>query len=472
MSGSLKIKLILVAIVAVVLLFNYEAVFNTRPSLEYSYDEKLIFITALSMGVIFANALYNLTLFLYLRSLEHLFYSAAQIATLLFLISLDSVNIAPFDEIFRLKSYLLIDISQIFLLIFSLLFIKEFSKSYISKELFLLIDTILVIAFFDLVLALIFKKGILIRIVPVFITVWLVLSEFYRLNSKRDIPFFALMIGWGAVIFITVVEYLGFIELSGVAFPYLHIALAIDSLMLSFAISYKFKLNEDRRRVERSILFQKNRLSSMGEMISAITHQWRQPLNYLSFALMGIKRECKESKRALELIESSSAKLQYMSQTLESFREFYNPTKTKELFLAFEAVESAVKISAIDEISIDVERDFKIYGKKNELEQVILNLLNNAKEACKERDLDMEIVIKEREIRIKDSCGGVSESMKEDIFKPYITTKEGRDGIGLYISKLIINESFKGEIYFKNVDNGAEFVINLPKNDLREEHND
>jgi signal transduction histidine kinase len=460
MAKSLKIKLLVVFGIFMISLYNYKFIFENHFSLAYTYDVKLIFITAIALGFIIATALYNLALYIYLRSSQHLYYGLAQLFTFLFLINLDSINIKPFDEIFGFESAIFVDIYQILMLIFSILFINDFSKNYIGSKLHNLSRVIIAIAVIDLAITLIFSHSFFSKLIPIFVPIWLVLSELFRMSEKKDIPFYYLIFGWGIVLFVVGVEYLGFIDLSGIVFPFFHIALAIDSIMLSLAISYKFKLIEDDRRVQQSLLLQRSRLASMGEMISIIAHQWRQPLNFLSFSLMSIKKECNPNEKTQKTIKDASDQIQYMSKTIESFRNFYNPSKTKENFDIQKSVETAINLSQIPNIDLKTTNNFTAFGNKNEFEQVILNIINNAKDASTS-DLLITITINEPTIEIKDNCGGIPKKDQEKIFEPYFSTKDNSDGIGLYIAKTIIEGEMGGNLTLQSDTLGSNFRIVL-----------
>ncbi len=455
MDRALKIKLFFIFALFITALFFHKEILNAPLYVEYHYDNLRVMISSICFGVIFSTAIYNLALSRYLKSLVHLYYALAQLATLLFLINLDSLNISPFDEIFGIKNSLFFDISQIAMLVFSLLFIREFIASYSEKKLDRLINIIIYIALADLLITLIFSKSIITKLIPIFIPIWLVLSEAWRKSKNKDLPFYYLILGWSIVILIVALEYLGAIKYFGVAFPFLHIALAMDSVILSLAISYKFKLLDDERARVQNLLLQQSRLASMGEMISIIAHQWRQPLNFLSFSLMGIKKRCDDEK-VLELIENSDTQLQHMSKTIDHFREFYSPSKSKGYFDAKEAILRAIEISMKD-VKLCEKEPMQLYGNQNEFEQVILNIIKNSFDIKK--DALVQICIDRAVISIKDDCGGIKEQNLQKIFEPYFSTKNSSDGIGLYIAKMIIEQEMKGVLEVKNKENGVEFTI-------------
>jgi len=466
MDKILKIKLFFIALFLLGTLYNYELVFVQTTQTSYVFTILNIMIASICFGVILSTAVYNFALYFYFTSKQHLFYALAQFSTLIFLVTLDSLNSSPFDEVFGIISNRLFDSSQLFMLIFTLLFIKEFLKNYGEYSLNKLIHIIVIFSLIDIIITLISGTSIFSRLIPIFIPIWLILSEAKRLIRHQDIPFLYLFYGWFIVLIIVFIQYLGFIDYTGIIFPFVHVALAIDALMLSLAISYKFKLIEKERVLQQSILLQQSRLASMGEMVAIIAHQWRQPLNFLSFSLMRIKKINKENEKTLNIINDSNIQLQYMSKTIENFRNFYNPSKSKENFSVIEAIENVILITALDlkYITITNKENFTIFGNKNEFEQVILNILNNSKDIFELRKISMPqviISIEKNKIILSDNAQGIEEANKDKIFDPYFSTKKGNDGIGLYIAKIIIEKELKGILTFENNNQGVDFIINF-----------
>jgi signal transduction histidine kinase len=182
---------------------------------------------------------------------------------------------------------------------------------------------------------------------------------------------------------------------------------------------------------------------------------------------MNIKKNCQDTETN-DTIKEASAQLQYMSNTIENFRNFYNPSKSKIEFSIKDAVENISKMisSSIKYINIITEKDFKFYGNQNEFEQVILNIINNAKDACVERDIkepNIEIIIKEPTITISDNAGGIEKKYLDKIFEPYFSTKKESDGIGLYIAKTIVEREMGGKLNVKNSNYGSSFTILLKR---------
>jgi len=226
------------------------------------------------------------------------------------------------------------------------------------------------------------------------------------------------------------------------------------------------------------LLQQQSKLASMGEMIGAIAHQWRQPLNELSIAIQNLKYDYEDGlvdeKYVDKFIESSKKIILFMSTTIDNFRNFYRTDKTKEDFDVKEAIETTVFLqqAQLHNNNIDIEikgESFFVKSYKNEFQQVILNLINNAKDALLEQKIKnakIIIEIKDKTVTIKDNAGGIPIDILDRIFEPYFTTKEeGKGtGIGLYMSKIIIEKNIKAKLSVQNSENGAEFRIDFNEN--------
>ncbi|MGB5867945.1 MAG: PAS domain-containing sensor histidine kinase [Arcobacteraceae bacterium] len=235
-------------------------------------------------------------------------------------------------------------------------------------------------------------------------------------------------------------------------------------------------------------IFQQSKMASMGEMLENIAHQWRQPLSVISTAATGIKMEkefgiSKEETeiQRLTLINDSA---QFLSQTIDDFRNFFKPEKEKEDFYIEDALEQSLNIvnSKFKNRNIIITKNIesiKITEYKSELVQVIMNLLNNARDVLETKDVDDRFVFigvytenNYAKITIKDSGGGVDNKIIDKLFEPYFTTKHQSQGtgIGLYMSEEIIRKHMNGTITVKNTRftqnqkeyTGAEFMISIP----------
>ncbi len=218
--------------------------------------------------------------------------------------------------------------------------------------------------------------------------------------------------------------------------------------------------NEEKQK----LLIQQNRLVAMGEMIGSIAHQWRQPLNNISLIIHFIKDNIKENTFD-SFISKAKEQIEYMSQTIDDFRDFHKPSKNTQPFDIKEAIKSAISIlHAGHNIKINLNgTHLYIDGYKNEFQQAILNILSNAKDAIGEEDGVIDIEISDKKITVHNSGKGIDKKILEKIFEPYFTTKSDKKGtgIGLYMTKAIIEDSMGGEIYATNEKNGITFTILL-----------
>ncbi len=249
----------------------------------------------------------------------------------------------------------------------------------------------------------------------------------------------------------------------------------------------KDKVNyEIQRRMENEyLLMQQSRLASMGEMIGFIAHQWRQPLAQLGGVFMNIESafafgELNE-EYLMQKVKEGNNMIKYMSQTIDDFRLFFEPSRCRESFDVVKVIKHTVGIvrASLNYYRINlkftsVKNSFFTKGYQNEFAQVILNLLNNAKDMLIENQIKFPVVYievfkqnKDILIKIHDNAGGVREDIIDKIFEPYITTKgdKGGIGIGLYISRLIIENRMNGSISVKNQNKGANFIIKVPSSD-------
>lgn len=247
------------------------------------------------------------------------------------------------------------------------------------------------------------------------------------------------------------------------------------------------KIQEEisKRLEQEQMLIQQSKLASMGEMIGNIAHQWRQPLAQISAIFMNMKVTWDFNNFTQEYlnekIEEANKLTQYMSQTIGDFQNFFKPHSEKEIFSietacreALFIVESSLQYHGII-VNFLISKDLKILGYKNEYSQVILNVLNNAKNILLERDIkdpNINIEIKEGDdfaiVKIEDNGGGVNKKILEKIFEPYFTTRHKTQGtgIGLYMSKNIIENNMGGYINVRNTVLGACFIIKVLKCDV------
>ncbi|TLP34691.1 transporter substrate-binding domain-containing protein [Arcobacter arenosus] len=250
---------------------------------------------------------------------------------------------------------------------------------------------------------------------------------------------------------------------------------------LNNTLDIKIKKEIDNRKKQEQLLIQQSKLAEMGEMISMIAHQWRQPLSALSTIIQNIHLRYSLEKLDQEYLDKqmqlSNALTDKMSKTIDDFRNFFEPNKEKKPFSIKDAIQKTIFLidDSFKSNSIKIEYqildDVIMYGFESELSQVLLNILTNSKDAFLEKDIqNPEILIKTKKVQthikimISDNAGGISESIINKVFEPYFTTKESYNGtgLGLYMSKIIIEQNMKGQLSVKNIKNGVEFTIYIP----------
>jgi C4-dicarboxylate-specific signal transduction histidine kinase len=233
-------------------------------------------------------------------------------------------------------------------------------------------------------------------------------------------------------------------------------------------------------RLKDQTLIQQGRLAAMGEMINNIAHQWRQPLNNVGLIIQNMlfsydsgaishDEFAQETKKAMDVIMQ-------MSQTIDDFRNFFRKDKQKSGFIVSNVVRKTLEFvsSALENDNIQVEfeedEDVATIGYQNEYAQVLLNILSNTREACIERSTSgprLTIRVTRENGRsvvyIRDNCGGIADDILPKIFDPYFTTRspDRGTGIGLYMSKVIIEQNMGGHLTARNTDEGVEFRIEV-----------
>ncbi len=237
----------------------------------------------------------------------------------------------------------------------------------------------------------------------------------------------------------------------------------------------------EKNRQKDALLMQQSKLASMGEMLSMIAHQWRQPLNTISAnintLLLKAELDTLDNEFLKEKLNAMSEYVKHLSTTIDDFRNFFRPDKEKDKIGIENIILDTLKIAKehIESKNIRIILDLKfkgeIYTYANELKHVLLNLINNARDAILEnRILEpyIKIVAYKQEnnvfIKVQDNARGIKQEILDRIFKPYFTTKSNDNGtgLGLYMSKIIVEGHMGGKIYANNTEEGAEFTIVLP----------
>lgn len=425
-----------------------------------SYSLKMLFSFFL-FGLIFMAAIYNGALYLYNREKSFLYYMIMQFFMLGILVyQTDLVNIYVMgnienEEIAIFFYFMLVEVAIVFVVLFIRSFLE--TKKYLPFHdkilhyifIFSLIDLLL----FFVPIMLIFKLYSFLLLYVLWVA-WLRLQQGYKPALFFLLGWFALMLGVFAS---------DFLDAKYFFFGSILMGSTIEALFLAIAISYKMREVSVEKEEQKELLIHQSKLASMGEMLGNIAHQWRQPLTRLGYILMNIENKDKEAKHTQKL-EEASMQLEFMSQTIDDFRDFYKPDKEKEPFGLVEETEKVISLLSLKEIDVELKakEEVTIVNHKNEYKQVILNLLSNAKETLLERDIrspKIVIEIDKTEVTISDNAGGIKLDDIQKVFEPYFSTKVQGLGIGLYMCRVIIEKNMGGKLEVNNSEYGAVFSL-------------
>jgi len=244
-----------------------------------------------------------------------------------------------------------------------------------------------------------------------------------------------------------------------------------------WVLQKKINREQNNSAKQQQLLVREERLSEMGSMMGNIAHQWKQPLNNIALLILNIQNSYRKNQLTMEYLEDKvfaiEDTLEYMSQTIEDFSDYLSPRKKKHHFYINDSVEKAIELTmpTLNESKVDIiflaEDEYEFIGRKNELTQVLIILINNARDALmkdvenqdKTIEIDLEKIEDKIKLIIKDNGLGIPKHLLEKIFEPYFTTNndtKGR-GLGLYMAKVII-EGLDGTIKVFN-NKGAVFEL-------------
>jgi signal transduction histidine kinase len=254
---------------------------------------------------------------------------------------------------------------------------------------------------------------------------------------------------------------------------------------INSVLEHKVNIEIKKNKQKDILLNNQAKQAQMGEIISMIAHQWRQPLNAISAASINLNLQSKMKLSNMESIEETSRfiqkKVQEMSEVIDTFMEFVKPQEECKDFFPLVAIQKALSIigSQLSNHTITVEVDnsdafktYNLYGVINLFEQILINLLINTRDA-----FDDYSQIEEKTIRIygnekgaiifEDNAGGIPKAIQNKVFNPYFTTKEqGKGtGLGLYLCRKIMKNHFKGDLVYQSIENGSRFIMTFAKKD-------
>lgn len=446
--------------------------FALLPSILYSRDffyEELgrtaaeFMFYGISVGIVIMAAIYSWVLYQYNKKIMLIYYFFMQFSIAFMLINTSGIFLlSTFD--FGTKS-LFYDSIIISSSILAFIFAREFleTKKYLPY-MHTILTTFLMLLLIELFLTIFYHRIITLYLpFSLFLVTILIVSLIrYRQNFKPALYFF---LGWFCLI--ASVAYSELLP-DTLGFYPMFIGSPLEAILVAFALTYSIRQLQEEQKIQQAIMIHQSKLAAMGELLGNIAHQWRQPITNLSYIFMNIKASSQNTDYVIKKSDEGMHQLQFMSDTIENFRNFYQPDIPKESFSLHEQVLYALDIiqSELERHTIIVEvtliEDTKLDSYKHQFVQALLSILMNAKDALIESHTStpfIKIEIEKNKIRIYDNAGGIQDEYMNKIFEPYFSTKEKHNGIGLYMCQIIIEKNLNAHISVENRSNGAQFEI-------------
>ena len=439
--------------------------------IKLEFDINQIIFYGITFGILIMTIAYTLIRYIYSKEIFYISYCFMQISSLVYIVAYSKLyQISYFVQEFSLV------LASVFAVIFAVNYYEGKFLPKVSNYKELILNTFLL----NVVILTAFYHYILFEYLP-YTIIYAILFISIIFNLKQGFkPTLIYVIGWSVFCIVLFIfdfknRYigLGYFDLVLVVF-------ALEAMLFTISIAYKYNdLKKQNKEFEKMIL-QQSKFVKSGEMIANITHQFRQPLNNISYILINLKKRFESEKLDKiffdKKINQANEQLNFLSKTIDDFKEFYLQEKEKDNFFVKDSIQNALTILNPDlqkdninlNLKFETFEDIKIFGVKNELSQVILSLVSNSIDALKNRHnpkISINVVSSSAEviIEILDNAGGIKAKNLKKIFEPYFSTKEEGTGIGLYLSKIIIEESFGGKLQVQNVKDGAKFSIFIEK---------
>ena len=439
--------------------------------IKLEFDINQIIFYGITFGILIMTIAYTLIRYIYSKEIFYISYCFMQIFSLVYIVAYSKLyQISYFVQEFSLV------LASVFAVIFAVNYYEGKFLPKVSNYKELILNTFLL----NVVILTAFYHYILFEYLP-YTIIYAILFISIIFNLKQGFkPTLIYVIGWSVFCIVLFIfdfknRYigLGYFDLVLVVF-------ALEAMLFTISIAYKYNdLKKQNKEFEKMVL-QQSKFVKSGEMIANITHQFRQPLNNISYILINLKKRFESEKLDKiffdKKVNQANEQVSFLSKTIDDFKEFYLQEKEKDDFLVKDSIQNALTILNPDlqkdninlNLKFETFEDIKIFGVKNELSQVILSLVSNSIDALKNRHnpkISINVVSSSAEviIEILDNAGGIKAKNLKKIFEPYFSTKEEGTGIGLYLSKIIIEESFGGKLQVQNIKDGAKFSIFIEK---------
>ncbi|MDD3596638.1 sensor histidine kinase [Sulfuricurvum sp.] len=431
----------------------------------------LLFFYGISTGIVLMAAIYNAVLFIYNRQIMFLYYTMMQVTVVFSLLYLTNIlhNFHWFIDLEKI-AHIFTNLGAVFAILFTRTFLQTKKNTPIFDKFLILLLLILSLDFILLILG----QTNLNDLIPCIGLMGLLLIVGIIRYYQGFTPALYYSIGWSILIAsielninFKVDPNASLWETVFLSNPLL-IGSPLEAIILALGLFYTVKQSENEKKIQEFILVQQAKLAYLGEMLGNISHQWRQPLTNLSYIFMNINASHNEQITIQKKVDEGLFQLQFMSETIENFHNFQRPDVGREEFSLYDETSYALSIiqNELDHhnihASIRLFQDTCLLNFKNQYIQVLLNIIGNAKEALIALNLQkkyIHIEISKNTVKIKDNAGGIPKNLLTRIFEPYFSTKPHNSGIGLYMSKIIIEKNMAGILAVSNTDEGACFEL-------------
>ncbi len=457
-----------------------------------NYYQSYNIVEGIFFGGMLLMILYNLFLYflLHMRVRAYVYY-----VSYVFWLSVYFLGIFGFSERYFEEYYYVFYISSGAFFIFLTLFVQSILNlkkklPKIHKYLNFFIIYFIITTFINIYVLeyhLFFYAQVLFNISFVMVSIFVFIiigSTYYLAYVKKDTIAYFYAVVWSIIAIFSLllpVQYLNIFQFeipSNYIFQFL---ILLEALLFSFILAYKINLIENEKKEQERLLVQQNKLVAMGEVISMIAHQWRQPLSEINGIILNMdvdyQKKQLENENFTNYLDNIEKTTQYMSETINDFIDYFKHTKEKEEFTLSELIKGTLNlIASSHEKAISIQYikppNMTLFSYRSELVQSLLIVLNNAIDACSVAEQSREAEIKIETnisgkyiiISIKDNGGGIPNEIKNKIYDPYFTTKHKSKGtgLGLYILKMIIEERIQGKIEIKSSNSGTICNILMP----------
>ena len=438
---------------------------------EEVFNINLILFYGITFGILIMTIVYTLIRYIYSKEIFYISYGFMQIFSLIYIVSYSKLF-----QISNLVQELSLVAASLCAMIFAINFYEGKFLPKITNYKELIFNTILL----NVVILTAFYHYILFEYIP-YTIIYAILFMSIIFNLKQGFnPTLIYVVGWSIFCGLLFIFDFKNFYINREYFDLVLLVFAIEAMLFTISIAYKYNDLKNRNKSFEKMVLQQSKFVKSGEMIANITHQFRQPLNNISYILINLKKRF-DSKKLDEIyfdkkVLQASEQLQFLSKTIDDFKDFYTTSKEKEVFNVKESILNALAIINADlkahniilELNFKTYEDIKIFGVKSEFTQVLISIISNSIDVLKNIEkpkIDIDVLSNGAEVIVKlfDNGGGIKHKNLKKIFEPYFTTKEEGTGIGLYLSKMIMEESFKGKILVENQKEGVLFSLFVEK---------